>query len=317
MASLGLVLLVAVVVSAALMPPSAVAQQLTPDYYASTCPNLEAIVRRSVQQSMAQSQIAAPAALRLFFHDCAVMGCDASIMIVNSNGDDEWRNTANQSLKPEGFQAILSAKAAVDSIQQCQYKVSCADIMALVAREAVFLSGGPYYQVELGRFDGRVSTRDSVRLPSVNFTLDQLNAFFSGLGFSQNEMVALLGAHTLGAADCPFFQYRIGDPSMDPSLASQLRGTCGSNPSGGFAFFDPSPVRFDNAFYRNLQGGRGLLGTDQVLYSDQRSRSAVDSYASNQGAFFTDFVAAITKLGRIGAKTAATGEIRRVCNFPN
>jgi len=42
-------------------------------------------------------------------------------------------------------------------------------------------SGGPYYQVELGRFDGRVSTRDSVRLPGVNFTLDQLNAFFSGL----------------------------------------------------------------------------------------------------------------------------------------
>ncbi|CAD6338502.1 unnamed protein product [Miscanthus lutarioriparius] len=121
-----------------------------------------------------------------------MQGCDASIMIVNSNGDYEWRNTANQSLKPDGFQAILSAKAAVDSNQQCQYKVSCADIMALAAREAVYLSGGPYYQVQLGRFDGRVSTRDSVRLPSVNFTLDQLNAFFSGLGFSQAEMIALL-----------------------------------------------------------------------------------------------------------------------------
>ena len=54
-------------------------------------------------------------------------------------------------------------------------------------------SGGPYYQVELGRFDGRVSTRDSVRLPGVNFTLDQLNAFFSSLGFSQAETIALLG----------------------------------------------------------------------------------------------------------------------------
>ena len=54
-------------------------------------------------------------------------------------------------------------------------------------------SGGPYYQVELGRFDGRVSTRDSVRLPGFNFTLDQLNAFFSGLGFSQAETIALLG----------------------------------------------------------------------------------------------------------------------------
>lgn len=317
MARLRLVLFVAVVVSAALMPPSAVAQ-LRPDYYASTCPNLETIVRGSVRQSMAQSQIAAPAALRLFFHDCAVMGCDASIMIVNSNGDDEWRNTANQSLKPDGFQAILSAKAAVDSNQRCQNKVSCADIIALAAREAVFLSGGPYYQVELGRFDGKVSTRDSVRLPGVNFTLDQLNAFFSGLGFSQAETIALLGAHTLGAADCPFFQYRIGsDPTMDQSLASQLRGTCSSNPSNGFAFFDPTPVTFDNAFYRNLQGGRGLLGSDQVLYSDRRSRAAVDNYASNQGAFFNDFVAAITKLGRIGAKTAATGEIRRDCRVPN
>ena len=105
---------------------------------------------------------------------------------------------------------------------------------------------------------------------------------------------------------------------MDQGLASQLSSTCSSNHSGGFTFFlDPTPVSFDNAFYRNLQGGRGLLGTDQVLYSDQRSRGAVNNYASNQGAFFADFVAAITKLGRIGTKKAATGEIRRDCRFPN
>ena len=65
---------------------------------------------------------------------------------------------------------------------------------------------------------------------------------------------------------------------MDQGLALQLRDTCDSNPSGGFAFFlDPTPVRFDNAFYRNLQGGRGLLGTDQVLYSNQRSHAQLDS----------------------------------------
>ncbi|KAG2613926.1 peroxidase 45-like [Panicum virgatum] len=307
----------AVVSAAALVPPSAVAQLRT-DYYASVCPNLESIVRGSVRQSMAQSQIAAPAALRLFFHDCAVAGCDASIMIVNSNGDDEWRHSDNQSLKREGFQTVLSAKAAVDSDPQCRNKVSCADILALAARESVVQSGGPYYQVELGRYDGRVSTRGSVVLPHVNFNLKQLNAFFSGLGFNQTEMVALMGAHTLGAADCPFFQYRIGsDPSMDQGLASQLRATCGANPSGGFAFLDPSPGGFDNAFYRNLQGGRGLLGSDQVLYSNQRSRGSVDAYAANQSAFFADFVAAVAKLGRIGVKTAATGEIRRDCQFPN
>ena len=48
------------------------------------------------------------------------------------------------------------------------------------------------------------------------------------------------------------------------------------------------------------------------------SCSTVDYCASNQGAFFGDFVAAMTKLGRIGVKTSATGgEIRRDYRFPN
>lgn len=54
-------------------------------------------------------------------------------------------------------------------------------------------SGGPSYPVELGRYDGRLSTRDSVVLPHANFNLDQLNAYFSGLGFTQTEMIALSG----------------------------------------------------------------------------------------------------------------------------
>ena len=49
-----------------------------------------------------------------------------------------------------------------------------------------------------------------------------------------------------------------------------------------------------------------------------RSHSTVDYYASNQGAFFGDFMAAMTKLRRIGVKTSATGsEIRWDCRFPN
>ena len=75
---------------------------------------------------------------------------------------------------------------------------------------------------------------------------------------------------------------------------------------------------FDNAFYRNLQVSKGLLGSDQVLYSDMRSRSTIDYYVFNQGAFFDDFVAAMTKLERIGVKTPATGgEIRQDYRFPN
>ena len=58
---------------------------------------------------------------------------------------------------------------------------------------------------------------------------------------------------------------RIGsDATMDSGFASQLNGICSSDPNA-FAFLDPSPVGFDNAFYRNLQVGKGLLGSDQVI----------------------------------------------------
>ena len=98
---------------------------------------------------------------------------------------------------------------------------------------------------------------------------------------------------------------RIGsDAAMDPDFASQLKGTCSSDPNA-FAFLYPSPVGFHNTFYH-------------VLYSDMRSRSTVDYCASNQGAFFDDFVTAMSNLRRIGVKTPATGvEILRDCRFLN
>ena len=49
--------------------------------------------------------------------------------------------------------------------------------------------------MELGRFDGRVSTCGSVVVPHGSFDLDQLNAFFSGLGLNQTDMIALSGTN--------------------------------------------------------------------------------------------------------------------------
>jgi len=60
-------------------------------------------------------------------------------MLINPDGDDEWRSLDGITLKPEGFNTVMSAKAAVDSDPQCRNMVSCADILALAARDAVFL----------------------------------------------------------------------------------------------------------------------------------------------------------------------------------
>jgi len=56
-------------------------------------------------------------------------------------------------------------------------------------------TGGPYYQVELGRFDGKVGTRAVVKhsLPGAGFDLDQLNKLFAANGLTQTDMIALSG----------------------------------------------------------------------------------------------------------------------------
>lgn len=81
---------------------------------------------------------------------------------------------------------------------------------------------------------------------------------------------------------------------------------------------DPdTPRTFDNDYYKILQQGKGLFISDQVLFTDTRSRSTVDLFASNNGAFQQAFVSAMTKLGRVGVKTGNEGEIRQDCSKVN
>lgn len=81
---------------------------------------------------------------------------------------------------------------------------------------------------------------------------------------------------------------------------------------------DPvSPQKFDNQYFQNLQQGKGLFTSDQVLFTDPRSKATVDLFASSESAFQSAFVEAITKLGRVGVKTGNQGEIRIDCTRPN
>ncbi|GAB4850484.1 Peroxidase 55 [Ancistrocladus abbreviatus] len=90
----------------------------------------------------------------------------------------------------------MKAKQAVEA--QCPGIVSCADILALAARDVIVITGGPSFRVELGRRDGLVSKASSVagNLPEPSFNLTQLVAIFSKNNLTQFDMIALSGAHT-------------------------------------------------------------------------------------------------------------------------
>lgn len=55
--------------------------QLSENYYASTCPNVELIVKQAVTTKFQQTPTTAPATLRMFFHDCFV-----EVLCANNGG---------------------------------------------------------------------------------------------------------------------------------------------------------------------------------------------------------------------------------------
>lgn len=63
-------------------------------------------------------------------------------MIASPNGDAEKDYSDNLSLAGDGFDTVIQAKKAVES--QCPGVVSCADILALAARDVVVLVSVTY-----------------------------------------------------------------------------------------------------------------------------------------------------------------------------
>ncbi|CAH8327845.1 unnamed protein product [Eruca vesicaria subsp. sativa] len=302
--------------------------QLSENFYASKCPNLELIVRKAVTTKYQQTPTTAPATLRMFFHDCFVGGCDASMLIASENGDAEKDAPDNISLAGDGFDTVIKAKLAVEA--KCPGLVSCADVLALAARDVVVLAGGPRFKVELGRRDGLVSKASGVdgKLPGPDLDVTGLVNLFARNGLSLTDMIALSGAHTIGFSHCNRFAHRLYnfsslmplDPTLDPSYAQELIKSCprvGSDPRSVSNLDIISPDVFDNAYFQNLVARKGLFTSDQVLFNDLRSKSTVVKFANNAEEFNKAFTSAMRKLGRVGVKVGKQGEIRKDCSAFN
>ncbi|KAJ8483645.1 hypothetical protein OPV22_016130 [Ensete ventricosum] len=94
--------------------------------------------------------------LRLFFHDCFVNGCDASVLLDDTPTMIGEKNALGNANSLRGYEVIDAIKSRVEAA--CRSTVSCADILALAARDAVTLLGGPSWTVLLGRRDARTAS---------------------------------------------------------------------------------------------------------------------------------------------------------------
>ncbi|KAJ8478908.1 hypothetical protein OPV22_022635 [Ensete ventricosum] len=119
--------------------------QLSPAFYATTCPNLQSIVRSVIAQVVAQEPRMGASMIRLFFHDCFVNGCDASVLLDDTPTMAGEKNAMGNMNSLRGYEAVDAIKSRVEAA--CRATVSCADVVALAARDSVSLLGGPSWTV--------------------------------------------------------------------------------------------------------------------------------------------------------------------------
>ncbi|CAN6456273.1 unnamed protein product [Victoria cruziana] len=295
-------------------------QQLSPLFYLRTCPQALRVIRTQVFSAVAKEPRMGASLLRLHFHDCFVNGCDGSVLLDDTPTLTGEKNALPNANSARGFEVIDSIKSAVDGA--CGGSVvSCADILAVAARDSVVALGGPSWPVQLGRRDSTTASKDAANsnLPSPFSSLSDLITSFQSKGLSARDLVALSGAHTIGQAQCSLFRTRIyNDTNIDPQFASSLQGACpASGGDNNLSPLDPTPTRFDGAYFANLMSRRGLLHSDQELFNNGTTDQTVRAYRFNPRLFAADFASAMVKMGNLSPLTGTNGQIRQNCRRVN
>ncbi|KAG6485458.1 peroxidase 20-like [Zingiber officinale] len=309
---------------------------LSPYYYDGTCPLAELIVKQTVEAVVYRDPRMAASLLRLHFHDCFVLGCDASVLLDDTDGIVSEKNAGPNKNSLRGFEVIDLIKGLLEAA--CPSTVSCADILAMAARDAVHLRGGPTWKVYLGRKDSLKASLSEANkmIPAPNFTLDMLISNFQSHGLDVVDLVSLSGSHTIGRSRCVSFKGRIyGQDPVEPFEAydhhrryadffRSLRSVC--PPTGRDGVLVPldskTSRRFDNQYYRNLIRGHALLQSDDELASaayaeEEAIARLVWAYAQDQRLFFRHYVSSIIKMGTINVLTGGEGEVRKNCRYVN
>ncbi|KAG6744352.1 hypothetical protein POTOM_053072 [Populus tomentosa] len=181
--------------------------------------------------------------------------------------------------------------------------------------------GGPTWAVQLGRKDSTTASRDKANndLPSPFMDLPALINSFKRQGLNERDLVALSGGHTLGSAQCFTFRNRThNDTNIDPKFAKQRKSTCPLvGGDSNLAPLDPTPARFDVAYFNGLVKKRGLLHSDQALFNGGSTDGLVKAYSSNAKAFWADFAKSMVKMGNINILTGKQGQVRLNCRKVN
>ncbi|QIW96867.1 hypothetical protein AMS68_002385 [Peltaster fructicola] len=261
----------------------------------------DAVAKRLIDEDDYDDGSYGPVLLRLGWHASGTF--DKETGTGGSNG-------ATMRFAPEGDHgANAGLKAARDFLEPVKEQfpwISYSDLWTLAAVCAIQEMNGPHIPWRPGRADRDLSfcTPDG-RLPDASKEQKHLRDIFYRMGFNDQEIVALSGAHALGR--------------------------CHTDRSGFDGPWTFSPTQLTNDYYKLLieekwswkkwQGPKQyedvkskslmMLPSDMALIKDKSFREHVKRYADNNDAFFSDFSNVIMKLFELGVPFT-TGEDARI-----
>ncbi|KAJ9184270.1 hypothetical protein P3X46_004014 [Hevea brasiliensis] len=298
--------------------------ELQLNFYAQSCPRAEEIIKEQVTNLYKKHGNTAVSWVRNLFHDCAVKSCDASLLLETVKGI-ESEKASQRSFGMRNFKYVNTIKDALEA--ECPLTVSCADIVALSARDGIAMLGGPRIEMKTGRRDSKESYAAVVEdfLPNHNDSISLVLSRFQSIGIDAEGTVALLGGHSVGRVHCVNLVQRLYptvDPSLDPEYAEYLKGRCPTpDPDPKAVLYARNdrvtPMILDNMCFKNVLNRKGLLLVDQQLASDPITSPFVEKMAADNDYFHNQFSRAVLLLSENNPLIDDQGEIRKDCRYVN
>eukprot|EP00245_Coleochaete_scutata_P009740 TRINITY_DN3283_c0_g1_i1.p1 TRINITY_DN3283_c0_g1~~TRINITY_DN3283_c0_g1_i1.p1 ORF type:complete len:286 (+),score=52.74 TRINITY_DN3283_c0_g1_i1:97-954(+) len=226
---------------------------------------------RQLLRGLISEKHCAPIMLRLAWHDAGTY--DVHTRTGGPNGSIK----AEKELNHGANNGLVIAVQLCESIKEKVPTVSYADLYQLAGVVAVEITGGPTIDYQPGRRDS-LAVPPEGRLPDAKQGAPHLRDIFHRMGLSDQDIVALSGAHTLGRAH--------------------------KERSGFEGAWTREPLKFDNSYFIELldMESKGLLKlpTDKCLVEDRAFKPFVERYAKDQDEFFRDYAVSHKKLSELG-----------------
>ncbi|KAI1005127.1 Cytochrome c peroxidase [Podosphaera aphanis] len=181
--------------------------------------------------------------------------------------------------------------------------ISYSDLWILAGVAAIQEMQGPAIPWRPGRNDKDISacTPDG-RLPDASQGSKHLRDIFGRMGFNDQEIVALSGAHSLGRCHTDRSGFE-GPWSFSPTVVTNEYFRLLLNEKWNVRKWN-GPKQYEDKTTKSLM----MLPTDMSLVADKNFKKWVIKYAEDRDLFFNDFSNVIVKLFELGVPFAEKSE---------